>query len=386
MTTKTNLTMASRHWAQRPADERFWTLGELFNRTKQYARECGTSQVRLSQCHAIPVKDDIYLEGPTGAQAQFLNYSFGQLCNIAKAPASYLRELPAPLAASNLNHGLVQVTGTQSLLFHKNGGLHLRCVTSDEYKRIWNYEVAELALALEENEGWRVPPARPCGMPDVPTRIATDSDVLRNSSHPGLGIKVGDQISPAGLYASDHDLFIFQVNEDYSVDGGDGETLHRGVFWTNSEVGDARFRGTMFLYDSVCGNHIVWGAKVIAEISIRHTGNARAMFAQAMATVTRNLHTSASQDRQRISAAKQLQLADTKEDVINLVFRKNIGLSKDECENSYVLADRHCDEHGGNPLSAWGFASGVTRLSQQQWADKRDRMDRAAGKIIELAF
>jgi hypothetical protein len=99
-------------------------------------------------------------------------------------------------------------------MFHTNGGLHLRCVTSDEYKRIWNYEIAELALALQENEGWKTPPARPCGVEGVPVRIATADDVLRNSSHPGLGIEVGDKISPAGLYASDHDCFIFQVNED----------------------------------------------------------------------------------------------------------------------------------------------------------------------------
>jgi hypothetical protein len=216
-------------------------------------------------------------------------------------------------------------------MFHQNGGLHLRCVTSDQYERIWNYEIAELALALEEGEGWMTPPARPCGLPDIPVRTATAADVLRNSAHPGLGIRIGDDISPAGLYASDHDCFIFQVNENKAVDGGDGESLYRGVFWSNSEVGSARFKATIFLYDTICGNHIVWGAKVLSEISIIHKGDARRQFAQAMATISQRMNREASEDTRRILAAKSKQLGASKEEVVTFVFGKHFGLSKREC-------------------------------------------------------
>jgi hypothetical protein len=385
---KQNLTTAARQWAQRPADERFWTLSELHDRTRRYAQESRVSNLALSECEVIPTPGgDLLLTGPERqSQAQFQHYSFGQFANICEAPASYLRALPAPLAAANLNHGLSKIRGQSTLMFHQNGGLHLRCVTSDKYARIWNYEIAELALALEEGEGWVTPPARPCGMENVPVRIATSSDVLRNSAHPGLGVKIGDEISPAGLYASDHDCFIFQVNENRAVDGGDGESLYRGVFWSNSEVGSARFRATMFLYETLCSNHICWNSTVMGEVNLRHTGEARQMFSQAMATVTRSIDRSAAEDTNRIRAAKQKVLGNTADEVIQFVFGKQLGLSKGECENAYVLADRHSDEHGGNPRSAWGFASGVTRLSQQQYADKRDAMDRAAGKLISMAF
>lgn len=389
MTTKTNLMTASRQWQIRPADERFWTLQELYNRSKLYADESRVKDLALNQCEVISTNGDtdLALIGPErkGA-AEFQHYSFSQLSNIAQAPAAYLRTLPAPLAASCLNNGLRNVQGTQTLLFHKNGGLHLRCVTSKKYKRIWNYEIAELALALSEGEGWMTPPARPCGLENIPVRKATQADVLRKSAHPSLGIRVGDDISPAGLYASDHDLFIFQVNENLPIEGGNGETLYRGVFWENSEVGDARFRGTMFLYDSVCGNHIVWGAKIVAEISIRHTGEARSMFSEAMATVTARSMRSASDDENRIRMAKSFELGKGKDDIVTLVFGKQLGLSRRECEDAYVLAERHEDEHGGNPRTAWGYAAGVTRLSQSKYADERDRMDRSAGKILEMAF
>lgn len=386
MSSRSNLYTASRQWSERPPDERFWTLRELFERTREYAHESRVSTVALNQCEIQPFNgDDLALVGPNGYPAQFQNYSFGQLAGMCGAPANYLRELPADIAAANLNHGLKRIQGEQSLMFHKNGGLHLRCVTSDKYKRIWNYEIAELALALEENEGWRTPPARPSGNGGV-TRIATYDDVLRNSAHPGLGIKVGDTIAPSGLYASDHDCFIFQVNEDKAVDGGDGETLYRGVFWSNSEVGDARFRATLFLYETICGNHICWGTKTLAEVSIRHTGEARRGFTEAMATITDRMNRSASEDRNRIQCAKVKLLGESKADVVTFVFGKGFGLSKSECEQSYVLAERHADEHGNNPNTAWGFAAGVTRLSQQMYADKRDSMDRAAGKILETAF
>lgn len=206
------------------------------------------------------------------------------------------------------------------------------------------------------------------------------------NSAPYLGIKVGDEISPAGLYASDHDCFIFQVNEDKAIDGGDGESLYRGVFWSNSEVGAARFRATMFLYETVCGNHIVWGAKTVAEISIRHTGEARRMFIEAMRQVSARSEMAASVDQHRIAQAKQKVLGASKDEVIDWVYGKQFGLSRTECENAYVLADRYAENHGNNPRSAWGFAAGVTRLSQQAFADKRDIMDRAAGKILATAF
>jgi hypothetical protein len=385
---KRNLTAASNQWQIRPADQRFWTLEELLNKTKTYAEESMVKTLPLSQCEVIsPDGTDLQLMGPTKQNgAQFQHYAFGQFSSICEAPASYLRSLPAPLAAQCLNNGLKNVAGEQSLMFHKNGGLHLRCVTSDRYARIWNYEIASLALALEENEGWRTPPARPCGLPDIPVRTATVDDVLRNSAHPTLGIKVGDQISPAGLYASNHDCFIFQVNEDRAIDGGDGESLYRGVFWSNSEVGAARFRATMFLYESVCGNHICWGSKVVADISIRHSGEARRAFSEAMATITGRMQNRAAEDENRIRMAKQKQLGESKEEIVTLIFGKALGLSRQECEDAYTLAERYEDSHGNNPRSAWGFAAGVTRLSQQQYADRRDKMDRAAGRVLDLAF
>jgi len=157
------------------------------------------------------------------------------------------------------------------------------------------------------------------------------------------------------------------------------------VFWTNSEVGECKWRGTFFLYDSICGNHIIWGAKVLVEIAIRHTGRAREAFAEAMACVNSRMLRAESQDIKLIGAAKGYILGATKVEVVESVFKHQFGLSKRECEDSYVLAERFNEDHGGNPNSAWGYAAGVTRLSQGKYCDDRDRMDRAAGKILGMS-
>ncbi len=80
-----------------------------------------------------------------------------------------------------------------------------------------------------------VPPARPA-FPDQPgTRPATEDDVLAVKDF--LSINVGDPVAPAGLYASNHDMFAFLINEENRIDDGSDSGLSRGVFFENSEVG-----------------------------------------------------------------------------------------------------------------------------------------------------
>jgi len=127
--------------------------------------------------------------------------------------------------------------------------LLLRALTSEQYKRIWNWEVVERLLPLQER-GWRVPQARPA-FPDQPgARPATEADILDDAGF-GLSVKVGDMIAPAGLYASAHDMFAFLINEQKRIKDGTEEGLSRGIFFENSEVGDKALRCTTFLYRHV---------------------------------------------------------------------------------------------------------------------------------------
>jgi hypothetical protein len=323
--------------------------------------------------------------------ALFSHWSFGQLAQRAGAPPSYLRELPATLAATCLNHGLQNRAAgpngdTAALMFHRNNGdLLLRSVTSELYTRIWNADITGRLLRLGDE--WRVPPARPCHEGQAGARPATEADLLSRDGF-SLSINVGDLIAPAGLYASDHDMFAFMVNEGRRIADGTAEGLSRGFFCWNSEVGAASFGIMTFLYRNVCGNHIVWGASGVNELRIRHVGNADdKAFGALQGELVRYADSSASEDEAKIEAAKRFQIAATKDETLDAIFRMRIaGLSRDKIGQGYDLAEVNTDVDG-SPRSAWGLAQGLTRLSQTlPYADARVVVDRAAGKVLQLAF
>jgi hypothetical protein len=145
---------------------------------------------------------------------------------------------------------------------------------------------------------------------------------------------------------------------------------------------------TRFLYRHVCGNHIVWGAERVQEIRVIHRGAADERFAHQIAVELRKYaNEAASEDEARIVAAKRCYLANSKDELLDLLFGRKV-LPRKALEAAYESAEVEAAEHAaGSPLTAWGFANGITRMSQATaFADERNRLDRAAGKVLEMAF
>ena len=379
---------ASNQWATRPNDERFWTLSEMAQACKSYADTAAFAHVPHNEIRTEAVDGEVQVTGKVGTFARMTHWAFGQLSTLIGAPANYLRSLPPTLAVQNLNHGLKKVESPNQaeLMFHKNGNLLLRCVTSNKYTRIWDHEIASRLMDIE-SKGWKVPPARPVDTSDTTTRTrpATEQDVLRSATA-GWGVKVGDLIAPAGLYASDHDMFAFMVNEDHPIDSGSGAPMYRGFFAWNSEVGASSFGIMTFFYDSICQNHIVWGAKNVNELRVRHIGNADSKaFGKIAVELRRYSDSSVSDIEATIKSARKIEIAGTKDEVLDRLFEKRIS-SRKNLELAYVLADEH-QKVNGNPNTVWGMVSGLTRLSQEtSYSDERVALDRQAGKLLEIAF
>lgn len=222
------LLKAARQWQERPDDERFETLSDLYAATKGYADTAHTYESPGADLRAVNFKGDVYLAAKDQKRAVLSNWAFSQLCTRAGAPSTYLRELPSELAAQLINHGLDASTSDSLVMTHatEGGGMIARSITSDGYCRIWNHEV--VAPLLQLSDDWRVPPARPARPGQRGVRLATAADVVRAAPH-GLGVSVGDPIAPAGLYASDHDCFVFLVNENHVIQDGSPTGLCRGV-------------------------------------------------------------------------------------------------------------------------------------------------------------
>lgn len=390
----TNLMEACNQWANRPPDERFWTLQEMHDACSGWRNSAKEASIDFDLLTVRPEGRELILLGRNkeGSGARMTNWAFGQMCSRIQAPASYLQRLPVKLAAENINTGLVTMSRSQEAakaLFHTGGERPLcRAFTSDGYGRVWNSDVTQRLLTLPEH-GWQVPPARPAFQDQPGTRQANSIDVLIGSSARGggLSINVGDWIAPAGLYASDHDMFVFMVNEQNRIEDGTDGGLARGFFISNSEVGQASLKVTKFLYKFVCGNHIVWDARCVTQLRIIHTKNAETRFKSGMMVeLKKYADESAAKDQDRVTRSIRYQIGDDKDAVLDALFglriapRKTLALAYDD-------AVEHEDSYGASPRSAWGMANGLTAISQDTcFADKRMELDRAAGKVLSMAF
>jgi hypothetical protein len=378
---------AHNQWATRPADERFADLQSLYEACKEYAASARENTAAVSSIRTEAIDGNVQLVGRANNPAMLTHWAFGQLSARIGAPASYLRELPATLACQNLNHGLAKYadrSDTANLLFHQNGGLLLRAFTSDEYARIWNWEVAERLLGLER-QGWT--PARPDKRFDGgdPSQCQVCNGTGRAPSGPCATCK-GSGLALPALYASDHDMFTFVRNNSAVIrEPGNPDGLQRGVIVQNSEVGASALKLTRFLYREMCGNHIIWGASNVMEIKVRHIGNARYRWGHYEAELRRYLTQGASEDEARISAARTCKIGDTKEQVLDRLFgMRALALPRKTLEAGY---DATRPEQDGSPTTVWGMVQGLTRHSQTvPYADTRTAIDTAAGRLMAANF
>jgi hypothetical protein len=311
----------------------------------------------ITSLHAKVIDGEVVLNGKTGLNARLTNWSFGQLASKAKAPASYLSTLPAELVVDCLNNGLAKIDeGKSKLLINDDGPLTVRAINGVSYGRIWDHEVTEQLLRLKA-QGWHEAPA------------AFDGS--------------------RGQYRGDRSMFSFLVDSDRRIfEKAPGGGLSRGLFAWNSEVGGGTFGGMRFCYNYICGNHYVWGASDVSEFKIRHVGNAAERGWPEWDVLLRKYRdSSAVTQEMEIEKAMQFQIAATKADVFNAVFGlKAPTLTKANVTRALEIAEQREDWYG-NPLSAWGVASGLTEIARDlPNADDRIALERGAGKVIEMAF
>lgn len=399
-TGKVNLCEASRQWATRPADERFWTVAEMAQKCGDFKAASRELNVNVRRAEVVNDNGEMLMVGGglTGP-ARFSHYAFGQLCRTAGAPADYLRELDGELAAKCLTSSLRKAIDERSggsdfsNVLVRGGlttGINQRChaFLSGGYSRIWNADIVG-RLGELESRGWRVPPARPAGFDDPRARKATDADVLKNNKGSGgLEVRVGDLIAPAGLYASDKDMFAFMIMEGGLEVGG--SVMNRGFFVSNSEVGDRAFSVTTFLYDAVCGNHIVWGASEVTEVRLIHRGKASQRWVGDLQRgLQRYVGNGTERERHAIMAAIGTKIADGKDAVVEKLFKdKRLGLTKKVIESAWDWSVKEARLRGNKfaPESVWGMICGLTRVSQEcGWSDQRVAIDIAAGKMLQLS-
>lgn len=354
-----NMTV-SNQWASRPSDQRFATLDALYAKVSNRRAECRTADVALDVMQVAPTQSgEIILTDGREVSGLMTNWSFGQLCQRAKAPAGYLRTLPAELACIPLqwsleNHEASSDEGNDArLLVRQNGSTFLSAITSTSYGRIWDVDVVKAVRDHIDTNVWKVP---------VASYQATDP--LRATT----------------LYASDRDVFLFLVNEGSDVEV-DGERINRGFYVWNSEVGSATFGIATFTYDYVCDNRIIWGQKDFKELTIRHTsGGPHRFVASAVPQLQAYAQSSALGMAETIRKAKASEVGKDRESVLS--WMKARGFTMPVARKAYDAAEK--DPRGYNPRSVWGLVQGATDVAHDVgFTDARTELEAKAGSLLE---
>jgi len=347
-------------------DERYLSLYELHGAVMARKNSSRVVDTALEHLKVMPTSDSetaamaLYTP-PTadhdGDLGTLTNYAFGQLCQRAKSPAGFLRELPPIMAAAALQWRMETVgdgTDDGKVLTRINGTRKAACVTSPTYGRIWDGDITGALLTYIDPTQWKVPAASYAARD--PKRATT-------------------------LYASDRDVFVFLCNESHAIEvKGEGPKF-RGVIISNSEVGAGKFYFASMLYDRVCDNRIIWGATDFREVAIRHTSGAPTRFiASAAPALRKYLEASPSAEVNAITAAQTRVIGKDKASVVDWL--RSRGFTQKVAGQAYDATER---EAVRDPRTLWGVVSGLTNVAHDiGYTDERVKLERDASDLMSL--
>lgn len=374
----------TKQWAARPADERFTSLTELAEFRGLESRESIEHVISASEITAVPPvireRDDMnkltFETKKGGFEVAATHHSFNQLANLAKAPPSYLRTLPTPIVADNLNWVMRQRSESVKLYERHNGEHVLRAATGPDYGRVYDHDVVRAVMNVAGNgtgdERWKIP-----GTMDWRTMIYDPNTPVTKDT--------------TTLFASDRDLFLFLVDDRNPIEVGkvmnkqtglmEPDLMFRGFYVKNSEMGTSSLTLAAFYLRAICCNRIMWGVEGFQEISIRHTKTAPDRFIhEAEPALISFANGSETKLIEGVEKAKAARVAKDDEEAIAFL-NSRAGLSRSQGRKVLDAVER---EEGAPARSIWDFAQGLTAVAREvPNNDARVELELSARKLLD---
>lgn len=367
----------SSEWFSRPDDERFLSLTDLYDTVRSraeraHARTIASAAIRVEATRDNAERLELLVPGQRQPIAP-THWSYGQLCSLVGAPATYMRQLPAPLAAINLQHGLLNHRAELvKTLEMDDGRLELRAVTGPKYGRIWDHELVSAVMRVAGN-----------GTGDTMWKVPGVLDWAKMTHNPFIDISK----DTTTLYASDRDVFLFLVDDTHPIEAGrlpngEPDLYFRGFYTWNSEVGSKTLGIASFYLRAVCANRNLWGTENFEEITIRHSKFAAQRFAhEAAPALTNFAKSSPAPFIAGIKAARERIVARKDDD--RETFLRRRGFSKGETGKVIEMV---LSEEGRPPESIFDFVQGITALARTKTnQDTRLELEGKAKKLLESA-
>lgn len=375
-----NLMQASNEWMKRPDDERFASLDALLAAVRANEAASHTlPPVRSDAVRAVAngagggggsrvqlvLGDDSSAAGGDAAVnvVNMNHWSFGQASQLVKAPARYLRSLPADLAAAALTHGFRnhRSEARDVVPFVDTRTNKLRALTGTAYARVSDVTLVRSLHRLEDR-GWILPPDW-SGQPS--------------------GAFYGDRNLFVTMIDSPDRSLVNQTTKDRrdafetlrNPHTGRDEKLGRFIMIGNSSVGNMSFWACLGYMRFICGNLIIWGAERVTEFRLRHVGDSMHMRIAAGFNAVMNEVDNVDDDLlgiresmvERIDADSPIALASgesvLKKELAPMIVKRSAGAVTRPLAERIIGQAVNDDE---DPRTAWGAVQGLTALARDQ--------------------
>lgn len=341
-----NLARASRELFRRTPDETFESFDQLY----QY---CSVLQERSVDRWELPgsVQPEILDCGTLGlrigdaGQFQLNDWSFNQLCTLAKVDRVTVNRLQVPTALQVFRETLPRGRKPLQVLTTDD---RVRSIHGVSYTRLFSSELLDM---VRDRAGDFCPPQK------------------------GFN-------GATGLYAGEQDMFCFLIDPTGWVEIG-GESFAPGFFLWNSEVGRRTVGIETFWFQAVCSNHIVWDAMEVATFSRKHTANVHDALPEITSLLTQLV---ASRDQRRDAFVRQMTAA------------QSTVIGQDAEETLKALAGRGIPHHtvreamsmvtaSGSRFTVFALVDALTRISGRiRQAGDRAELDARIGRLLTLAI
>lgn len=346
-----NLTRAHDQLFSRSPDERFSSITDLWQHCynmKQWSTEQWVTPAEL----AIKPTDSEIQATFQDKDFSFTDWSFGQVCSLAKVSKDTINKLTHDTASRALTETLPRTN--KPLQFFTMGN-HVRSIHPASYTRLYD---VDLLYVIREFA--------------VDFRPAQDAGTLSDSDK--------DSRPATGLYSGTEDTFCFMIDPTGWIEI-EGEAFAPGFFVWNSEVGRRTVGIQTFWYQSICQNHIVWDAVDVTELSRKHTANV----GEAVGNIQRLIERLVNRRDERrdafaktIANAMKTKLGEDADEVLKILQKH--GITKTLGNEALKIAE----EQGR--FTIFSVVDALTRLAGQcENAGERTTLDVKGSSLLALA-
>lgn len=337
-----NLTKASQELFRRTPDETFSSMQELRQHCQERKEKSLDKWLPPRSLKAVPIMGELILASGDGEPCRMNDWSFTQLCSLAKVSKDTVNRLSAETAGKVFAETIPQATKPVQLFTE---GPHLRSLHGVSYTRLFNAEV--LAMLAEYAVDFGPPP---------------------------VGID-----GKTGLYAGEQDMFCFCIDPTGWAEV-EGQAFAPGFFVWNSEVGKRSVGVSTFWFQAVCRNHIVWDAADVVELTRRHTGQVGEALADIRGVIEELVRTRDSRKDGFVAVvrkAMEAKLGDTAEEAMKVLAEQGIGKT---------LAKRALEvARGEGRFTIFSVVDALTRLAGEiEYAGERHEADQKAASLLKL--